>query len=566
LTGVIAISAGGGHTVALKADGTVWAWGANSDGRLGDGTTIDRSLPVRVSGLTGVVAISAGGSHTVALKSDGSVMSWGANYNAQLGDGTTNDQSTAVPVVGLSGVVAISAGEDHTLALRSDASVFAWGPNRFGQLGDGTLADRLAPVVVVRENGAGSIQGNDWFVDLDPGTAKNIPVEKIPVFLLVASGASADVTANLQYRPQDVGTSPNVYVFALAPSSMVKNAVVLPLDKHLGPVARGKSAKDTPLPCVLAQLTSSGQLTAASSSGLQAYLTGVLNSQGQSVSVLNGVSTALLQGAVFYVGYGSSSSSMINTGTNRSVVTIPGTQTCQPQAPQTGWWWNKNEGGRGFSIETQGNNLFMAGYLFDESGRATWTLSGGATTLDGSLYNNTLLNFAGGQSLTGSYRTPTGPTAGGAITLAFTDARNGTLIWPGGSIPIERFDSVLPPLPAGTAPATFAPENGWWWNASESGRGYFLEIKNNFAFIAGYMYDDNGNPLWYLTSGNLSTPQLYQSNWTQFANGQTLTGPFKPATQINANVGAIGIQFQSTTSATLTLPDSRTIPLTRFRF
>ena len=294
LNGIVAISAGGSHNVVLKSDGPVWAWGANGVGQLGDGATIDRSLPVRVSNLTGVVAIAAGGSHSVALKSDGTVMSWGANYDGQLGDGATLSQSLPTRVLGLSGVVALSAGDDHTLALRSDASIMSWGPNRFGQLGDGTLADRSTPVVVIRENGAGSIQGNDWFVDLDPAIVKAIPREKIPVFLLVASVASADVTATLQYRQQDVGQQGNVYVFALAPANLVKNAFAPALDKHLGPVAKGSSkATHTPVACVLAQLSSSGQLTAVSSSSLQAYLTGVLSSQGASVSVLNGVSTAL---------------------------------------------------------------------------------------------------------------------------------------------------------------------------------------------------------------------------------------------------------------------------------
>jgi hypothetical protein len=386
-----------------------------------------------------------------------------------------------------------------------------------------------------------------------------------PVFPMVVSGSItstvANITADIQFRPQDVGTAGSVYVFALAPATLVKNAVVT--GKHLGPVTNA-TAKDAPLPCVLAQLTSSGQLTAASSSSLQTYLTGVLSSQGASIGVLNGVSTALIQGSVFYVGYGPNSTAMINNGINRSAVTVPGPQVCQPQAPQTGWWWNKNEGGRGFSIETQGDHLFMAGYLYDSSGRATWMTSGGLTSLDGSFYNSTLLSYANGQTLAGPYQKPSDPTFPGSITLTFTDARNGTLIWPGGAVPIERFDSQLPPS---TSPQpAFAPENGWWWNASENGRGYFLEFRNSFAFIAGYMYDASGNPLWYLSSGTMPVQQTFQGNWSQWANGQTMTGAYKPATQINGNVGALSIQFQDTMNATMTLPDGRRLPITRFKF
>jgi hypothetical protein len=152
----------------------------------------------------------------------------------------------------------------------------------------------------------------------------------------------------------------------------------------------------------------------------------------------------------------------------------------------------------------------------------------------------------------------------GSVTLAFTDARNGTLIWPGGAMPIERFDSVLPP--STSPPPSFVPENGWWWNAGESGRGYFLEFKNSFAFMAGYMYDASGNPLWYLSSGNMPVQQTFQGSWSQYANGQTMTGAYKPATQMNANAGALSIQFQDAANATMTLPDGRQLPVTRFKF
>ena len=93
-----AIAAGGSHTVALKKDGSVWTWGNNGNGRLGDGTTTDRWTPVPASGLSEVTAIAAGGSHTVVLRTDGSVWTWGNNGNGRLGDGTTTDRWTPIPV------------------------------------------------------------------------------------------------------------------------------------------------------------------------------------------------------------------------------------------------------------------------------------------------------------------------------------------------------------------------------------------------------------------------------------------------------------------------------------
>ena len=93
----------------MNADGTVWAWGANSVGALGDGTTSPHLTPVQVSGLTGAVAVAAGFSHSLAVKSDGTVWSWGDNIYGELGDGTTSYRLTPVQVSGLSGVVAVAA-------------------------------------------------------------------------------------------------------------------------------------------------------------------------------------------------------------------------------------------------------------------------------------------------------------------------------------------------------------------------------------------------------------------------------------------------------------------------
>jgi Regulator of chromosome condensation (RCC1) repeat/Carboxypeptidase regulatory-like domain len=134
-------------TVFLKGDGTVWAWGSNSNGQLGNGTTTDSSTPVQVSGLSGVTAVAAGSAHAIALKGDGTVWAWGSNSNGQLGNGTTTDSSTPVQVSGLSGVTAVAAGSAYTIALKGDGTVWAWGSNSNGQLGNGTT-DSLSPVPV----------------------------------------------------------------------------------------------------------------------------------------------------------------------------------------------------------------------------------------------------------------------------------------------------------------------------------------------------------------------------------------------------------------------------------
>jgi alpha-tubulin suppressor-like RCC1 family protein len=197
LSNVRAIAAGARHCLALKTDGTVWAWGYNSAGQIGDGTKTIRPSPVRVA--TGVIAIAAGEIHSLALKSTTNVVlawgsntygqlgtgviggfsttpvqvsglsgvsaiaaghfhsltiksslvrAWGANSFGQLGNNTTTHAATAVTVNGLSGVTAISGGNSHSLALKTDGSVWAWGANGSGQMGDGTRINRLTPVRV----------------------------------------------------------------------------------------------------------------------------------------------------------------------------------------------------------------------------------------------------------------------------------------------------------------------------------------------------------------------------------------------------------------------------------
>jgi len=145
LTDIIAVSAGQGYALALRDDGTVWAWGGNDRGQLGIGTTSEDeySSPMQVVGgaasgtyLTDIIAISAGGGHSIALRSDGTVWAWGRNGESQLGIGATSEDvhPSPVQVVGgeaggtyLTDIIAISAGHGHTLALRADGTVWVWG-------------------------------------------------------------------------------------------------------------------------------------------------------------------------------------------------------------------------------------------------------------------------------------------------------------------------------------------------------------------------------------------------------------------------------------------------------
>jgi len=144
------LTPGGYHTCALRSNGSVWCWGANNMGQLGDGTTTRRLSPRSLNSLSsGVVALAAGEVHTCALRTDGSLLCWGQNIYGQLGDGTTTDRHSPTAVGALtSGVAAVAAGQYFTCAIKTNGSLWCWGLNSFGQLGDGTTQNRSVPTEI----------------------------------------------------------------------------------------------------------------------------------------------------------------------------------------------------------------------------------------------------------------------------------------------------------------------------------------------------------------------------------------------------------------------------------
>ncbi len=148
LEDVVAVSEGENFGLALLSDGTVMAWGDGAEGQLGDDSTVSSDVPVPVSELGEVTAISARGTHALALLGDGKVMSWGANSFGQLGDGTTEKSDRPLEVSALGEVAAVAAGGTYSLALLSDGAVRAWGANTGGELGDDTTTPTDTPIEV----------------------------------------------------------------------------------------------------------------------------------------------------------------------------------------------------------------------------------------------------------------------------------------------------------------------------------------------------------------------------------------------------------------------------------
>lgn len=164
LDNIVAISAGGWHSMALSADGTVYVWGDNTYGQLGDGTADARLLPVALTDLSDVKAISAGYFHSLAVYGDGHVAAWGDNEYGQLGVGTTDPSNKPLTVPGLQDVESVSAGHYHSIALKEDGTVWTWGDNSEGQLGIGdTLMTSNSPVQVVHLTDIQMISAGGYF-------------------------------------------------------------------------------------------------------------------------------------------------------------------------------------------------------------------------------------------------------------------------------------------------------------------------------------------------------------------------------------------------------------------
>ncbi len=159
----VAIAAGDFHTVAVKSDGTLWAWGYNGDGQLGDGTTTNKNIPEQVGSDNKWVSVAGGGSHTVAVKSDGTLWAWGYNGDGQLGDGTTTNKNIPEQVGSDNKWVYVAAGADHTVAVKSDGTLWAWGYNGDGELGDGTTTNKNIPEQVGSDNKWVSVACGDFF-------------------------------------------------------------------------------------------------------------------------------------------------------------------------------------------------------------------------------------------------------------------------------------------------------------------------------------------------------------------------------------------------------------------
>jgi signal peptidase I len=167
LADAAAVTAGEYHTCAVLGDGSAWCWGSNSQGQLGDGSTTTRRWPVQVRGvggsgaLGGVIQVEAGGSHTCARTGPDPAVCWGLNSSGQLGDGTTTRRLWPVPVSGAAGVTVVDVGVGplHSCAVLGDGSAWCWGAGGSHRLGNGSTSNQTAPQQVAGPGGSGFLGG-----------------------------------------------------------------------------------------------------------------------------------------------------------------------------------------------------------------------------------------------------------------------------------------------------------------------------------------------------------------------------------------------------------------------
>jgi hypothetical protein len=318
-----------------------------------------------------------------------------------------------------------------------------------------------------------------------------------PVFpIAVASSVTLDtanVTARIQPRPQDVGTTASVFVFAHVPASVLTG---------------GSNLRDV---CVLAQLDSGGKLVQASPSTLRPYSTGVLSSQSQPVSILNDVASRNVQGASFLVGYGTTSSAMFASGMYQGAVTL-GSSPCSatqlggaaPDSPGalSGLWWNASESGWGISITQRRDIVFAAWYTYDASGNPKWYVASNCTMnttgVTGSC--SSTLYEVNGPTFFGTDFKPSlvNVLTAGNLQVTFQDANNATMTYTVGTqtrtVAITRQVFASGPMP----PAVDYTD--LWWNPNESGWGMAMSHQYGTIFLAWYVYDSSAKPTWYVAS------------------------------------------------------------------
>lgn len=196
------VSAGNGFSIAIKSDGTLWAWGTNASGQLGDGTNTSRLSPVQISATNDWAQIDCGADHSLAIKTNGTLWAWGTNASSQLGDGTTIRRYSMVQIGTDTNWAAVSASSgSHSLALKTNGTLWAWGLNGNNQLGDGTTTTRTVPTQIGSATDWSKISAGQSFSHAIKTTGT------LWAWGLNTSGQLGDGTTSVRTTPTQIGSA-----------------------------------------------------------------------------------------------------------------------------------------------------------------------------------------------------------------------------------------------------------------------------------------------------------------------------------------------------------------------
>jgi alpha-tubulin suppressor-like RCC1 family protein len=320
---------------AVTSDGKAWTWGYAP---LGNGTNTSSPTAVQVTGVTDAAEISVGGGSAIGGNSasfirrqGGGILAWG---NSGLSDAASQNTLLPYPVAFHEPVRSVRAGNDNHLGFIVGNTGLAWGFGVYGAvstlqatIGDGTFVSRGRPVVILAPGGSGSIDANDWYLDLDPATSESIPTASSPSALgvsrLFGSDAGLSLEATVKYKSADYGKPVNNYVFALVPPEFfnyVKNAPGTPSVAKIREIAKARRGATKDEVSVLAQLTSTGWVFVQSQ--LIGYQQSVAGAVGTSTTILHNIDSSKIPGGRFCIGYGESAGGLLSSATLREVLDL----------------------------------------------------------------------------------------------------------------------------------------------------------------------------------------------------------------------------------------------------
>ena len=205
-TNWVMVAAGDHHSLALSRGGEIYAWGGNSVGQLGDGTTADKHRPVKMNSTIHWKKIFAGSAHNMAINADGELYAWGWNNQGQLGDGTTTVKTSLVKIGSATNWAGVSLGGNRSLAINTDGELYAWGANHYGQLGDGTYVDKHSPVQI------GTSTNNTNWVEIATGNHHSLALNsagEVYAWGLNDAGQLGNGTSGNKGSPVQIDTSTN---------------------------------------------------------------------------------------------------------------------------------------------------------------------------------------------------------------------------------------------------------------------------------------------------------------------------------------------------------------------